>query len=96
MNQRAVRDGLKLLESTFKKVVKILRNTEIEVREIIEKTDAVISEYSDSSKVNVEKRKAEEMQQKCIETFSETKTRLDGESKKLKGHVEVDLKPGPF
>ena len=105
MNQRAVGDRFKLFESTFNKNMAEeekasginppeLSGTEIAVLEVIEKIAAAIHEFGDSSKVDVEKKKAEEMRQKCMETFSETKTRLDEGSRKAKrAHVEVDLRP---
>lgn len=101
VDQRAVGDRFKLLESKFnknmaeeEKVSSInppeLSDTEIAVLEVIEKIAAAIHEYSDSSKVDVEKKKAEEMRQKCMETFSETKTRLgEGSPKAKRAHVEM-------
>ena len=83
--QRAVRGKLKLLESTLKKKIDEeekaiginsigVSNIKIAVYEDTEKTAAAIHEYSNSSKVNVEKEKAEELWQKYMETVSETKT----------------------
>ena len=41
-----------------------LSDIEIAVQEVIKKATATIYKYSDSSKVNVEKKKAEDIQQK--------------------------------
>ena len=70
--QRAVRGKLKLLESTLKKKIDEeekaiginsigVSNIKIAVYEDTEKAAAAIHEYSNSSKVNVEKEKAEEL-----------------------------------
>ena len=94
INQRAVRDRYNFLEKAFKKKMTEeekgsginppdLTEVEIGIQEIIEKSKEVESNYS--LKNETEKGKAEEMRRRSMETFAETKSRLDDdESPKTK------------
>lgn len=87
VNQRAVRDRYNLLEKGFKKKISEeerasginppeLTDLELAIQEIIEKSCNAANEYTQCNTDN-EKQKAEEMRRKSLETFSETKARLD-------------------
>ena len=96
VNQRAVRDRFNLLEKTFKKKMadeekasginpQELSNNELAIQEIIEKSAEVSIESNDNAQANAERQKAEEMRNKSLETYTETRARIEDESPKSKG-----------
>ena len=101
-NQRTARDRFKLLESTFEnKMAEEEKasginppesiDTEIVVQEVIEKTAAVIHEYSDSSKLMLKRKR----KTRCDKVWKHlVKPKYDQMSHQR--HVKLDLRPSHF